>query len=91
MSDPKNGEPAVPMAFLVVQDKDGDWFAVPEVTVLSTERRATVADMRAGCSEVIADIDASKVAHIVLREMQDAASHLREEIEAATLTSRLRN
>lgn len=77
-------------AFMVVQGTDGGWYATPQLTPLTPARNATVQDMKAGCGDVVEDIYAAKVAHVVLERMVATTRQIQEAQQATDLASRLK-
>lgn len=84
-------EPDCITAFLVVQAADGNWYATPHLTPAPTPMRPPeVHEMKSGCSDVVSDIEASKVAQIVISQMLSVTTKMREQAQAEDLTARLR-
>lgn len=84
-------EPDCLTAFLVVQASDGNWYATPHLTPTPIPMRPPeVHEMKSGCTDVVSDIEASKVAQIVISQMLSVTAKMREEAHAADLAARLR-
>jgi hypothetical protein len=83
-------ESACTTAFMVIQHNDGRWYATADIGPVTPLRTATVQEMKFGCGEVISDIEASKVAKVVMTQMMAATMQMREAAQAADLADRLK-
>jgi hypothetical protein len=58
-------------AFLMVQEQDGSWTAVSDITQpFETERLASVLDIKQACQQVLDVVTAQEIADLILREIK---------------------
>jgi uncharacterized protein with PhoU and TrkA domain len=58
-------------AFLMVQEQDGSWTAVSDITQpFETERLASVLDIKHACQQVLDVVTAQEIADLILREIK---------------------
>jgi hypothetical protein len=87
---PEAAQPDCLTAFLVIQASDGAWYATPHLQDATPMHKATVDDMKAGCTEVAEDMYASKVASVVVGQMLQATTKIREQAMRDDLNAQLR-
>ena len=76
-------------AFVVIIKADGSAVATADMTAPAVSRTATLADMRRGCMEIVADIAASQAADAVMQNMARAAQNNAAEVQAAQIRANL--
>lgn len=58
-------------AFLMVQEQDGSWTAVSDITqAFETERLASVLDMKHGCQQVLDVITTQELADLIVGQIK---------------------
>lgn len=82
---------AVKTAFLVVQHENGEWEAITNPTLkVKPEHSPTVIEMKHGASEVVSDIEASKIAAITAHQLMAMTQMAQQQQQMQSLASKLK-
>jgi hypothetical protein len=81
----------VRIAFMVVQLDNGEWEAISDHSIpVTAERAATVMEMKFGCSEVVSDIEASKLAAITAHQLMAVTAQMQQAQANKSLADQLK-
>ncbi|MFD3563924.1 hypothetical protein ACFWVU_30315 [Streptomyces sp. NPDC058686] len=77
-------------AFLVVQHDNGEWEAVADIDKpIKAEHAPSVIDMKFGASEVVSDIEASKLAAITAHQLMAMTAQMQQAAQSQSIADRL--
>jgi hypothetical protein len=86
-----DGPLQVRTAFLVVQHENGEWEAVADLDKpVTPEHPASVIEMKFGASEVVSDIEASKLAAITAHQLMAMTAQMQQAAQNQSLADRLK-
>ncbi|MFF1693186.1 hypothetical protein ACFVXC_06090 [Streptomyces sp. NPDC058257] len=78
-------------AFLVVQHDNGEWEAVSDIDKpVKPEHAPSVIEMKFGCSEVVSDIEASKLAAITAHQLMAMTAQMQQAAQNKSLADQLK-
>ncbi|MFE5853250.1 hypothetical protein ACFQ61_08520 [Streptomyces sp. NPDC056500] len=89
-AETSNSRP-VATAFMVVQHVNGEWEVIVDLSKhVSPGHTASVMEMRAGCSEVLSDIEASKLAAITAHQLVALTTQMQQAAANKSLADQLK-
>jgi hypothetical protein len=78
-------------AFVVVQHENGEWEALSDLSqAVTPEHTATVIEMKFGASEVVSDIEASKLAAITAHQLMAMTAQMQQQAAHQALADQLK-
>lgn len=78
-------------AFLVVQHDNGEWEALADIDKpVKPEHPASVIEMKFGASEVVSDIEASKLAAITAHQLMAMTAQMQQAAQNKSLADQLK-
>ncbi|MFD9815079.1 hypothetical protein [Streptomyces sp. NPDC059080] len=78
-------------AFMVVQHENGEWEAIGDIDKpVTPEHPTSVIEMKFGCSEVVSDIEASKLAAITAHQLMAMTAQMQQAAQNQSLADRLK-
>jgi len=84
---------SVQTAFVVVQHTNGEWEALTDLNLvdhLVVDRAPSVIEMKFGASEVVSDIEASKLAAITAHQLMAVTAQMQQAAQHQALADRLK-
>ncbi|WP_167503122.1 hypothetical protein [Streptomyces malaysiensis] len=90
-SEDPSGTLKVRTAFWIVQHENGEWEAMSDLnTPVTAEHSATVLEMKFGASEVVSDIEASKLAAITAHQLMAVTAQMQQAAANKSLADQLK-
>lgn len=78
-------------AFIVVQHTNGEWEAIADLSIaIKPERAPSVLEMKFGASEVVSDIEASKLAAITAHQLMAVTAQMQQAQANKSLADQLK-
>ncbi|MGW3860243.1 hypothetical protein ACWEDZ_01990 [Streptomyces sp. NPDC005047] len=86
-----DGTLQVRTAFMVVQHGNGEWEALTDISKpVTVERAPSVIEMKFGASEVVSDIEASKLAAITAHQLMAVTAQMQQQVAHQSLADKLK-
>ncbi|MFJ3271063.1 hypothetical protein [Streptomyces sp. NPDC086776] len=78
-------------AFVIVQHENGEWEAINDLSKpVTAEHPASVLEMKFGASEVVSDIEASKLAAITAHQLMAMTAQMQQAAQNKSLADSLK-